>query len=386
MPGDSRNGLGALIAGGGIGGLTASLALRNAGFTTRVFEAASDFTELGVAVILGPNGMKSLRALGRGIFGAVVEQGVATRKYSTARLIHSSGSSVGLEAGRADGVDLVDLFGAPQVTIRRNRLHNILLDAHGGKGVHSSRRLVDFDEDAGTITARFEDGSQDTGDVLIGADGINSTVRALLHGAEDSQFTGWASLRGIIPHYTLPKGFETGVQVVDGNAFVIVMPIDGGDCYLTTSWPVEENTWPHDPILAWKCVMQRVDGWFIAEDALRAVDSSTVVPREVRDRAAIPSWSKGRATLVGDAAHAMSNNWGQGANSAMEDGVILARCLAESSDLRDALNAYDTLRVPRTARLQKASRDLLTQRGDISEFLAWLHNYDAATTPLLISR
>jgi salicylate hydroxylase len=386
MPGTARNGPGALIAGGGIAGLTASLALRNAGFVTRVFEAAPDFSELGVAVILGPNGMKSLRALGRGIFDAVVHQGMATRKYSTARLIDPSGSAVGLDAARADGIDLVELFGAPQVTIRRNRLQNILLDAHKGSEVHGSRRLVDFDEDAETVTARFEDGSQETGDLLIGADGINSTVRAILHGAEDSQFTGWASLRGIIPHYTLPSGYETGVQIVDGNAFVIVMPIDGGDCYVSTSWPVEENTWPHDPIVAWEGVIRRIDGWFIAEDALRAVDTSTVVPREVRDRVAIPSWSKGRATLVGDAAHAMSNNWGQGANSAMEDGVVLARCLVELPDLRAALSAYDTLRIPRTARLQKASRDLSTQRGDIGEFLAWLHSYDAATTPLPIGR
>lgn len=383
MPGISRNGPGALIAGGGIAGLTASLALRNAGFTTRVFEAAPDFSELGVAVILGPNGMKSLRALGRGTFDAVIEQGVATRKYSTARLIHSNGSSVGLEAARGEGIDLVDLFGVPQVTIRRNRLHNILLDAHEGREIHSSRRLVGFDEDAGTVTARFHDGSDETGELLIGADGINSTVRALLHGAEDSRFTGWGSLRGIIPHYTLPRGYETGVQVVDGDAFVIVMPIDGGDCYITTSWRVQENTWPRDPIVAWEGVMRRVDGWFIAEHALRAVDTSTVVPREVRDRVAIPSWSRGRATLVGDAAHAMSNNWGQGANSAMEDGVILARCLAEIPDLRAALDGYDTLRIPRTTRLQEASRDLSTQRGDISEFLAWLHSYDAATTRLL---
>jgi salicylate hydroxylase len=174
------------------------------------------------------------------------------------------------------------------------------------------------------------------------------------------------------------------VQIVDGDAFVIVMPIDGGDCYLTTSWPVKENTWPRDPIAAWEGVMRLVDGWFIAEDALRAVDTSSVVPREVRDTVPIPSWSKGTATLVGDAAHAMSNNWGQGANSAMEDGVILARCLAGISDVRAALSAYDTLRIPRTTRIQKASRDLSTQRGDISEFLAWLHNYDSATTPLLI--
>src|SRR5205807_10095719 len=130
MPGIARNGPGALIAGGGIAGLTASLALRNAGFITRVFEAAPDFSALGVAVILGPNGMKSLRALGRGIFDTVVEKAVATRTYSTARLVHSSGSAVGFEAAQAYGIDLVDLFGVPQVTIRRNRLHNILLEAH----------------------------------------------------------------------------------------------------------------------------------------------------------------------------------------------------------------------------------------------------------------
>jgi 2-polyprenyl-6-methoxyphenol hydroxylase-like FAD-dependent oxidoreductase len=78
----------------------------------------------------------------------------------------------------------------------------------------------------------------------------------------------------------------------------------------------------------------------------------------------------------------MSNNWGQGANSAMEDGVILGRCLAEIADPRAALSAYDALRIPRTTRIQKASRDLSNQRGDIGEFLAWLHNYDAATTPV----
>jgi salicylate hydroxylase len=383
MPGAAQNGLGVLITGGGIGGLTASLALRNEGFATTVFEAAPDFSELGVAVILGPNGMKSLRALGRRIFEAVVEQGSPTRKYSTARLIDPSGRSVGPGAAQSDEVDLVDLFGAPQVTIRRNRLHKILLDAHEDKGVHSSRRLVGFDEAQGAVRARFADGSREAGQLLVGADGINSTVRAVLHGAEESRYTGWASIRAIIPRYRLPAGYEAGVQIVDGDAFVIVMPIDGGDCYLTTSWPVEENTWPRDPLLAWEGVIRRVDGWFIAEDALRAADASTVVAREVRDLAPIPLWSKGRVTLAGDAAHAMSNNWGQGANSAMEDGLVLARCLAEIPDVGAALNAYDTLRIPRTTRIQQASRDLSTQRGDISEFLGWLHTYDAATTPLL---
>lgn len=366
------------VVGGGIGGITASIALRNAGFATCVYESRTDFAELGVAVILTPNGLNALAGLGGGIVDRVLADGLAVPVNGVVKLFAPDGTAVN-DTGRPP-MDLVRRFGRPQVTIRRNVLHRILLDAHGQAGLHGASHLVGLDNFSDGVVARFRDGSAERADLLVGADGLHSAVRGVLHGQSAPRYTGWSNLRGVSSGVVLPAAHSHGLAILDGRDHVMSCPVGrDGSLYWSSAFEIASGEWPRDPRQAWEEVLSRISGWHVVEDIVKAADPTTLVPREIRDRPPLESWSAGRVTLLGDAAHPMSNFWGQGANSAIEDGVVLARYLSDTDgDIPTALAAYDGERVPRTTELVRGSASVEGHLGDHEAFLHWIYSYDAA--------
>jgi 2-polyprenyl-6-methoxyphenol hydroxylase-like FAD-dependent oxidoreductase len=361
-----------LIIGGGIGGLAASIALQNAGLSTLVFEATPAFTALGVSVSISPNGMKSLRALGHGIVQKVESVGRPLKSNGALRLVDPEGNPVGAPSD----LDVAGKYGDPIVVIRRLKLHDYLIGAQQAGTLHANKRLTGLRDDGSHVTAIFADGTTATGDILIGADGLHSVVRKVLHGTEAPRYTGWGNLRGLANDLKPPDGYEDGIVILSDQDHVLVLPLGDGGCYISCAFKTPVDTWPRDPEAAWREVLRRCEGWYFCPEAVRSIDRETLLAREIRDHNPLESWAVGRSTLLGDAAHAMSNFWGQGANTSLEDAVVLARCFDDGQDGVSALLAYERARITRTSVLQEASARVDGHTRDNEAFVAWQYTYD----------
>ncbi|MEW5422753.1 FAD-dependent monooxygenase [Amorphus sp. 3PC139-8] len=343
------------ICGAGVGGLCVALALTRAGHEVAVFEQASRFGRVGADVNLTPNAVHALEGLGIG------EAMRATAAYPSHRISRTWDS--GEETSRLPLSSAAEeRYGAPQLTLHRADLLSILTGALGADHIRFGTKVetVSQREDAATI--HFADGSTRDFHVVIGADGIHSLVRYALFGADDPHFTGIVSHRGVFPR-------ERAGNLPNLDAFtkwwgpsadyqIVTFPLTGGDeifVFATTprtDWTEEGWTIPGD-LEALKAAYRN----FHPEargllDALEEVTSSALHVREP-----LVQWSSGRITILGDAAHPMVPFMAQGACMAIEDAIVLARCLtnADPSSIAGALAGYEALRKPRTAEIQRSS-------------------------------
>jgi salicylate hydroxylase len=346
-----------LIAGAGIGGLTAALALMQRGFEVEVLEQASRLTELGAGVQLGPNATRTLYQLG--LEGALkplacVASGKQIRLWSTGQ--RWTLFDLGEEA--------IARYGYPYLTMHRADLHRVLVEAvlqarPGAIRLGATCTAVSQTTEA--VAVRLASGDTVAGDVLVGADGVHSRVRASLFGDDAPVFSGCRAWRGVIAATALPAHLR-GPQAfnwVGPGAHVIHYPLRGGSL-INFVGIVERGDWQIESWTAQGTVDEcRADfvGWhddvhtFI--DALDAPHKWALMHREPMD-----GWTVGRVTLLGDAAHPTLPMLASGAAMAMEDGFILARCLqALPQDVPAALLRYEQARLGRTARVVRGSSE-----------------------------
>jgi 2-polyprenyl-6-methoxyphenol hydroxylase-like FAD-dependent oxidoreductase len=364
-----------LIAGCGIGGLTAALALHRVGIRVQLFEQAHQVRELGVGINLLPHAVKELAALG--LLPALDGAGIRTRRlvYLTRRSQPVWEEPRGTDAG----------YDLPQISIHRGKLQGVLYQAAlarlGAERIHTGCRLTGFQERAGRVRARFErragGGSfEANGDALIGADGIHSSLRALLYPDE-----GPPVWNGIM----LWRGATDWPTYADGRTMVIA----GGNAAKFVYYPIfADPARPAQRLTNWGIMARLGDGtgppprredWSrpgrllevlpFAREAFRLhfVDpialiraTGTFYEFPCCDRDPAPRWSFGRVTLLGDAAHPMYPTGSNGASQAILDARSLARhlssCLASGAPVAAALAAYDAERRPATAEIVLASR------------------------------
>ena len=360
-----------LIAGGGVGGLTLALMLNARGIGAQVFEQAAEVRELGVGINTLPHAIAELETLG--LLPAL--DGVAVR---TRRLIYKTGQGLDIVAqprGTWSGLP------CPQFSIHRGRLqrviHDAVLDRLGPDSVQTDRRLVSFDDTGTGVTAVFENrrGEQftETGDVLVGADGIHSTVRSMFYPDQ-----GPPSWNGIL----MWRGATWWPQFLDGASMIVA----GGMRHKLVLYPIAHDAdRPGEALTNWVVCARLGDAdtplpsredWSRmapAEEALKMADEGQLsVPElDIRaliratdeifvypmcDRDGLPRWSHGRVTLLGDAAHPMYPVGSNGASQAILDARDLADRLAEGGDPTAALAAYDDARRPATAAIVEANR------------------------------
>jgi salicylate hydroxylase len=350
-----------LIIGGGIAGLATAIGLRRAGWDVTVHEAGR-YEDGGVGLLLFPNAVKAADRLDRDLGAAIREIGHVNAADVPYPLLNSAGRVL----TAAPWGDMTSKWGAPLVALRRGALHRQLLDTAraGGVEVLLGRRLVGVTQDAGRVTAHFADGRQVAGDVLIGADGLHSAVRAAVVGDGPPRYLGFANVRGIVAGFLdqHPAGFMSfgaGTQV-----FAAPLPDD----YLL--WTVRlravEGEWPaKGPVAAHVEAQDRVRGWHDPVPAiLAATDPAGVDVTDSHDRDPGGRWSHGRVALVGDAAHPTSPALAQGAGMALEDAVCLSDRLAGAAGRADpatVLAGYDAARQARIAMVVKQAR----QRGSM---------------------
>jgi 2-polyprenyl-6-methoxyphenol hydroxylase-like FAD-dependent oxidoreductase len=321
------------IAGAGIGGLTAAVALRRRGIPVVVHERSTALEPAGAGLSLWPNAVLALESVGvEGLTGGAIPRGGGG-------LWRWDGRPLAVDAGEA----IERRYGAPLVLLHRAELQQALLDALGRGTVRLGDEVQSFTQDEGGVRLRFADGSSDTGALLIGADGLKSTVRAALLGPSEPRRSGLVAYRGVV---ALESPARAGEFWGPGGVFGVA-PLSGGRVYWYATLAEGDNRSLADVFGGWADPIPEL---------LRRSQEHEVLRHALFDRAPTRRWTAGRVGLLGDAAHPMLPFLGQGACQAIEDAVALGRAVDEHGVTPAGLAAYERARRKRAAMLVRRSR------------------------------
>ena len=336
----------AVIVGAGIGGLTAAIALKQAGWDVAVYERAPELREVGAGITLWTNAVKVLRKLG---VGEAVEAASATIRQSEARTWR------GRLLLRTDFGSLYEKLGAPTIGIHRADLQAKLADSLGREHITFGTTCVGYTTDEKGANALFAEGDDVRGQILVGADGIKSLVRNQMLGSEPPRYAGYTAWRGvgIIDRPEVPLGVTLLVMGRGSQAGIV--PIGGGRTYwfATANVPAggEDAVGGHKGGL-----LKRFGDWYpVLAAVIEATPESAILRNDIVDRPPVRHWTEGRVTLLGDAAHPTTPNMGQGACMAIESALVLAKCLRAAEKPEAGLNAYEQARFDRTAMITNQS-------------------------------
>src|SRR3954470_8738719 len=336
-----------VVAGAGVGGLTTALALRQAGIEAQVYEQAQDMRQIGAGLHLWCNAVKVLQGLG---VADTLEQRSSEMKAAEFR---SSGGGLLASWPQAE---ISKENNAPTLQISREELSKALSEAVGD--VHLNKRVTGYAEHDDHVTVNFEDGASEEADLVVGADGLRSAVRAQILGEEAPREAGYTVWRAVVPN---ASSFVDRGRFVSawgkGQRFVFYDLGDDLLYWMSVSSNEGADTSRGDALK--QHLLDRHKGWMEPiEKMIAAVDPAEIHRTVIYDRAPVENWSTKRATLLGDAAHPMTFNVGQGACQAIEDAVVLARKLTEESSVPAALQAHEAARKPRTAKYQNLAARL----------------------------
>lgn len=336
----------AMIIGAGVSGVSTGVALRRAGVDATVFERGRSLASVqaGGGMHLWNNAMSALQRMGIAESVESVGEGVDAFSWYT---------SQGRLMGSGDVTQLTRAVGAPAVGLTRADLHTALTGAADDGMIRFGSELTGFERDADGVTARFADGREERGDVLIGADGIKSRVRAQLQGEEEPRYSGVVVCQGVaksdepiiaprVYGMLWGRGTRFGYYPVRGGAF----------WYLLVAAPKDLFA---DPALRREKVADYLAGWADPVPRLLAnTADADLIAGNIVDREPAQKWGEGRVTMVGDAAHAMTPFLGQGGGQGIEDAAVLTACLTEASEDPPAgLRAYENRRRERTAHITR---------------------------------
>ena len=386
-----------LIAGAGIGGLTAASCLMNAGYDVEIYEQAPELSEIGAGIQLSANAMHVLNGLGLG--KAIAKLSVRPAAYVFR--LHDTGEVIG-QFPLAEEHERLN--GAPYNQLHRADLHDLLAVKardFNKEVVRPNRRVVGFEETATGVELHFADGSRAGGDLLIGADGVKSAVRAQIAGADHAAYTGDAAWRLTLPTDQLPDFMGQVMSVWMGpGRHVVCYYLRGGALLnfvgLVETEEISEESWTAK--FPWERLKADFEGWHEDIQAvIDSVDKDSCFRWSLYYRPPIATWSTRRATLLGDAVHATLPYLAQGAAMAIEDAAVLTRALQSTDSVADALQLYERNRIDRTSRIvtgsnanrtlfhmrdQERLRQAFAARDEGADRNAWLYSYNPLTTKL----
>ena len=387
-----------LIAGAGIGGLTAAACLLKKGFEVRVFEQAPQLGEVGAGIQQSANAVKVLYHLGlRDALErvAVRPRDYEFRRFDTAELLHKIPFAEAHEKAH----------GAPYYHIHRADIHRILaeaVEALSPGAITLGARATGYAESSAGVRLDFAGGASAQGDMLVGADGIRSAIREQIAGPTPVVYTGYVAWRLTVPRSRLPEGLMDKVGVVwcGPKNHAVVYWLCSGNVLNFVGIPErdewEEESWTQRR--PWEDLKADYAGWHPkVQSILDAADRNECYRWALNNRKPIFNWSTERATLLGDAAHPTLPFLAQGAVMAIEDAAVLARALEGSSGVTQAIGLYQRNRTARTARIVNEStehgglyhivdaeqmRREFAERNPAKDRAQWLYNYHPLTVPL----
>lgn len=380
------------IVGGGIGGLAAAAFLHRAGLDVTVYEQAPQLGEVGAGLVVSPNAVRLIRRLGHiDVFLAkavALEVGWEFRRWQNGAVLSAERLTDTCEA----------LYGERCYVAHRADLLEAVRAAVPAELIRLGMRCSGVDADSSRARLHFGDGSVVEADVVIGADGVHSVIRGAITTPAPAEYSGMCAFRAVVPAADAPAFARRPAQTVwlgpdhhlvhypisGGNAVNIVAFAPAGD-FTDESWSATGTV---EELLA------EFDGW---DPRLTDLIKAAGTPGRwaLLDRAPLDQWSRGRVTLLGDAAHPMFPFFAQGAVQAVEDGAALAQCLAaDLGDPQRALRTYEQVRLPRTAKLQELSHsrkeinhlpdgaDQITRDAELAQSnplvqSGWIYGYDA---------
>jgi 2-polyprenyl-6-methoxyphenol hydroxylase-like FAD-dependent oxidoreductase len=362
----------AIIIGAGIGGLCTAIALQQSGIETLIYERAPKLEALGAGLALWSNALQVLDSFGVGT--AIAEMGAfngqgAIRSHRGKSLVQvASNDTHNSESIRS-------------IAVHRAELMNILLE-QAGNVIKLGHEFTHYQQNSEGITVHFSNGNSDSVDMLIGADGIHSKVRARMHPESQAKYSGYTVWRGLVPFEHRRMNGVFGETWGNGQRFGM-MPINNDRVY----WFATENV-PAGKRYSVQETKTHVQNLFASwhdpiPALLKATDAAEILHHDIYDIDPIEAWVEGRVALLGDAAHAMTPNMGQGACQAIEDAYALGTVLGKKT-LQNALAHYQNIRMPRVHQIMSRSRQI-GQVGQIENpAICWLRNQVVKNMPVAI--
>jgi 2-polyprenyl-6-methoxyphenol hydroxylase-like FAD-dependent oxidoreductase len=321
------------IIGGGIGGLTAAVALARKGLAAEVYEQAPVLEEVGAGVGLWPNAMTALQPIG--LSGKVAQLAVTVTRQGLRR---SDGAWLMCFPGEV----MARRWGSGFVLVHRAELQRLLAAELDRSAIHLGARCAGLEDSGRAVTARFADGREVRADVLVGADGVHSAVRAAAFGPAPLRYRGYITVRGITPAGSVPLPRDAAETWGRGARFGLG-PTSGQRIIWYATWNAPAGHTDGDHTAA--RLRELFGGWHDPIPAIiDATPETNLIRNDICDRRPARTWSQGRVTLLGDAIHPMTPDLAQGACQAIVDATTLATCLAATRDTQAALRDYQQRR------------------------------------------
>ena len=338
-----------VVIGAGIGGLTTGIALKQLGYKVEIYDRVSELRPAGAGISLWSNGVKVLNQLGLGREMAEIGGKMNRMEYRSHK--DESLTNIPLQP-------LFERVGQRPYPVARTDLQQMLLTAFGEDKVHLGMKCVEVSQSEKDATAVFEDGSSDTGDLVIGADGIHSITRAYVLGKSiDLRYAGYVNWNGLVPADPVLCESDNWVLYVGEGKRASMMPVGGDRFYFFFGVPMKKGseTAPEDRR---EELSKHFADWPAAVQSLiKALDPTQTNRIEICDIDPPVRLVKGRIAVLGDSAHATTPTLGQGGCQAMEDALMLSRYLITTNiSVEDALLRYEKARKSRTADLVMKAR------------------------------
>jgi 2-polyprenyl-6-methoxyphenol hydroxylase-like FAD-dependent oxidoreductase len=369
------------ILGAGIGGFATAALLARQGHRVRVYEQAPAFARVGAGIQMAPNATKVLRALG-------VEDTLRQTAFQSPRMVSRVWDTGEVTSDMPMAAEAEAKFGSPYFFLHRADLHAAIAKAVPAGVVELNRKLTGVAQTAHGVTLAFADGTHAEADALIAADGVHSLVREWLLGTEHAHFTGKVAYRTTFAASRMraehvPR-HRTKWWGPDRHMVIYPVTANRDEIYFVTSQP-EKAEWRTAESWSAKGDLDELRASFAGFHAeVQAVLDATVEVHKwaLFERDPLPRWCEGRITLLGDACHPMTPYMAQGAASALEDAMVLSRCLQDidTNGIAAAFQRYEATRKPRTSQIQMQSSSNTWLKGETDP--SWVYGYDARLAPL----